>query len=340
MREPLRDINESAIEYWRHNKLNQERFDQVCQKLDGEAMFARVALNKGSDPVITLSTNTWKRQEGHYPTIADLFAAIVRHPMLEGLQGAFLVWLEDGMWEPSKWVSREIPVFAFGKHIHDQHTLLMPDPAFIESVGYASDREKMGGWRECLPWEDKIPTIFWRGAATGLGIEEHEWVKTPRGRLVLAAQKINEPDKVNAKISRIKHLSERQREVLRSSGVVGDEVPFHDFLKFKYTVDVDGYCCAWKSLFLKLLSGSATLKVQSVYEQWFHRELVAWKNYIPINPDCSDLKEIHEWMIQNDDAVRAITGKGLEMIDTVTFERSTDEVVSVCAEILRSIYQQ
>jgi hypothetical protein len=339
MRNPIREINEPSLQYWRHTKLNQERFDQICQRLDGESMFARVVINNGQDPTITLSTNTWERQEGHYPTIADLFAAIVRHPLLEGLHGGFLVWLEDGMWEPSRWVSREVPVLAFGKHIHDQHTLLMPDPAFLEGVGYESDRETMRVWREGVTWGDRIPTIFWRGAATGLGIEGHEWDRTPRGRLVLAAQKLNEPEKVDAKISRLRHLAESQREVIRNSGVVGDEVPFQDFLKYKYTVDVDGYCCAWKSLFLKLLSGSATLKVQSVYEQWYHRELVAWKNYIPLNPDCSDLKEVYDWMVHNDDAVQIITNNGLEMIEKVTFERSTDEVVAVCAEILRSIYQ-
>lgn len=340
MREPIREINEPALQYWRHTKLNQGRIDQICQQLDGESMFARVVINKSGDPTITLSSNTWKRQEGHYPTIADLFAGIVRHPALEGLQGAFLVWLEDGMWETAKWVSREVPVLAFGKHIHDQHTLLIPDPAFLESAGYESDREEMQVWRNGMAWGDRISTIFWRGAATGLGIEADAWIRTPRGRLVLAAQKLNEPDKIDAKISRLHHLPESQRDVISNSGVVGEEVPFQDFLKFKYTVDADGYCCAWKSLFLKLLSGSATLKVQSVYEQWYHRELMAWKNFIPLNSDCTDLKEVYEWMICHDDAVKEIAHRGIEMIESVTFERSFDQVVSICAELLRSIYKQ
>ena len=205
-----------------------------------------------------------------------------------------MVWLEDGMWDWCQSYARRVPILSFGRSISDSTTFLIPGPAFVGALGYASERKQSDEFASRISWDQRRQTIFWRGAATGIGIEGPEWSQTARAKLVLEAKEIGDPLIVDAKLTRVKHLPQRQIAELAYQGIVHDEVPFEEFFNYKYVVDADGYHSAWKSLFLKLLMGAVVLKIDSPFKQWYHRTVMPSRHYIPVSRDVKELREIHQ----------------------------------------------
>jgi hypothetical protein len=152
--------------------------------------------------------------------------------------------------------------------------------------------------------------------------------------LARKAREIGDASIVDAKITRIKHLPPENALVLESQGVVDREVPFDSFFTYKYIVDADGYHCAWKSLFLKLMTGSVVLKMDSPFEQWYHRDLVPWKHYIPLSRDLAELKDLHAWLRAHDSEAQAIANQGGEFISQVTLEATVDHSVRAIERML------
>lgn len=326
--------NESPSRYWAQTTYKEEAVRQVCAELTNEWMFALVTFHGNGKISFTVSQKTWERQQGHYPVVMDLFTSIAQLPRLAHSEGSFIVWLEDGMWEWCQQYSRRAPIVAFGRSIVDTATFLIPDPAFLGSLGYVEDRTKSEEVASRIAWRDRRPTIFWRGAATGIGIEGSEWMNTARAKLALAAKAIGDPMIVDAKLTRVKHLPPRQIQNLASEGILHDEVPFETFFTCKYVVDVDGYHCAWKSLFLKLMTGSVVLKIDSPFEQWYHRALRPWRHYIPISQDLKELTEIYGWLLAHDDAAQEIAYEGAKLVSQMTLEPAIHGVVALVDDIL------
>ena len=326
--------NEAPTRFWAHSRYKEEAVHKLSAEINNEWMFAMVTLHGGGKISFSVSQKTWARHEGHYPVVMQLFNAVAKDPRLANLRGSFVVWLEDGMWEWCQSYSRRAPILSFGRSIADSTTFLIPDPAFIGALGYALERKQSERFASRVPWQQRRSTIFWRGAATGIGIEGPEWLHTARAKLVLAARAIGDPLLVDAKLTRIQHLPQHQILNLAQQGLVHDEVPFEDFFKYKYVVDADGYHCAWKSLFLKLMMGSVVLKIDSPFEQWYHRNLMPWRHYIPVSRDVKELQEVHEWIVAHDKEARAIAQAGGEFISRVNLESALDGVVMMIENIL------
>jgi len=326
--------NEAPSRYWMHSGYTEADVTRLCAELNREWMFAMVTVHGEGKISFTVSEKTWQRHEGHYPVAMQLFNAVAKDPRLAKTKGSFIVWLEDGMWDWCKSYAHRAPIVAFGRNIRDTRTFLIPDPAFIGSLGYALERKQAERPAKEVVWDKREPTIFWRGAATGLGIEGPEWMHTARAKLVIEAKRIGNRKVVDAKLTRIKHLSSEAKEALLREGVVDDEVPFETFFRYKYVVDVDGYHCAWKSLFLKLMMGSVVLKVDSPFEQWYHRSLVPWRHYVPISADLKDLKEVRQWLVAHDAAAQQIAQAGSELVSKVKLESALDGMVLLIENML------
>jgi hypothetical protein len=328
------DCNESPARYWALTGFDDAAAITVCNEINREWMFALVTFHGEGKISFSISQKTWERGEGHYPTVIQLCGALAKDPRLSASKGSFIVWLEDGMWDWCKHYSRRAPIMAFGRSKNDTTTFLIPDPAFVGGMGYAQEERESKLLRLRTPWSERRPTIFWRGAATGTGIEGPEWVDTARGMLARKAREIGDASIVDAKITRIKHLPPENALVLESQGVVDREVPFDSFFTYKYIVDADGYHCAWKSLFLKLMTGSVVLKMDSPFEQWYHRDLVPWKHYIPLSRDLAELKDLHAWLRAHDSEAQAIANQGGEFISQVTLEATVDHSVRAIERML------
>ena len=326
--------NEPPSRYWMHSGYKDEAVHRVCAELNHEWMFAMVTLHGGGKLSFSVSQKTWERHEGHYPVVMQLFNAVAKDPRLADMQGSFIVWLEDGMWDWCQHYSRRAPILSFGRNVRDTTTFLIPDPAFTGALGYALERKQAERFAASIGWNNRRPTVFWRGAATGIGIEGPDWLDTARAKLVLEAKKIGDRSIVDAKLTRIQHLPPHAIQTLLTEGVVDDEVPFETFFNFKYVVDADGYHCAWKSLFLKLMMGSVVLKMDSPFEQWYHCNLMPWRHYIPVSHDLKELKDVHAWLLAHDSEAQTIAQEGQEFISKVNLESSLDGTVMIIENIL------
>jgi hypothetical protein len=326
--------NEPPSRFWMHSGYKEQDVHRLCSEINKEWMFAMVTFHGEGKLSFSVSQRTWDRGEGHYPVVMELFRAVANDPRLVNARGSFVVWLEDGMWDWCQPFSRRAPVVAFGRNVRDSTTFLMPDPAFIGALGYSLDRKQAERFAAQIGWSHRRPTIFWRGAATGIGIEGPEWSQTTRSKLVLEAKKIGDRGVVDAKLTRIGHLPHEAKQILLSEGVVDEEVPFDTFFNFKYVVDADGYHCAWKSLYLKLMMGSVVLKMDSSFEQWYHRNLMPWRHYIPMSKDLKELREIHQWLLNHDEAAQEISRAGADFISKVNLESALDGMVMIVENIL------
>ena len=72
-----------------------------------------------------------------------------------------------------------------------------------------------------------------------------------------------------------------------------------DQSKYKYILNIDGHVSAFR-LSLELSMGSVILLVDSDYNLWFKKYLVAWTHYVPIKADLSDLISQIRWCQKND----------------------------------------
>ena len=91
----------------------------------------------------------------------------------------------------------------------------------------------------------------------------------------------------------------------------------------RFALDVDGNTNAWANLFQRLLLGCCVIKVASAggFRQWYYDDLVAWRHYVPVKADMTDLREKIEWCRENLDQCEAIAAEGQKLALAMTFER-------------------
>ena len=204
---------------------------------------------------------------------------------------------------------------------------LIPDPIFLQTDAYAFERSLCRD--RGLPWPQRKTVAFWRGQSTGwtdcYGNPPASWRDLPRVRLCEIARSARDPERFDVALSGTTQLAEPAAGELRQSGLIGDYVPFEQFLNCKYQIDIDGNTSAWPGLFTKLCTGNPVLKVKSAqdYRQWYYDRLVPWRNYVPVEADMRDLVEKVDWLVNNDDEAQRIGEQGRALAAEMT---AADEI--------------
>ncbi|KAK3287230.1 hypothetical protein CYMTET_5251 [Cymbomonas tetramitiformis] len=108
---------------------------------------------------------------------------------------------------------------------------------------------------------------------------------------------------------------------------------YEEMLAHKVLVDIDGNANSW-GVFWKLHSNSVTLKVICGFRQWYYLNLMAWKHYIPVKCDMSDLVENLQWAlaVENEAKMQLIAEESTALMSKITY---TKEVKSL-SWLLRS----
>ena len=78
---------------------------------------------------------------------------------------------------------------------------------------------------------------------------------------------------------------------------------FHLLFQSKYQVNLDGTVAAYRLPYL-LASDSVVLKQESLYYEYFYKDLKPYEHYIPFKRDLSDLLEKIQWARDHDEEVR------------------------------------
>ena len=324
-------INQGAVEYFKHNGYTRREMLEYLASVDHKYLAALVDFLPGRNLHIAVTSHVEEIKEGHGPTMIRFLKYLVDHHPQDDLCGSMLLWLEDGMWPWLTDLPRRFPMITYGRQIEDSFTMLIPDPAYIGSYGYKEDLEDLAKIDEAVPWEKKLPVVFWRGASSGTGTG----MELPRVKLCVKAAGLADQSRIDIALSKVVNTYDTELvSIVSQFPILKKPVPFEGFLNFRYQIDVDGMSCAWRSFYLKLASKCCVLKVQSPNLQWYYDRLVPWKHYIPIFSDCSDLEEAVAWCAAHDDACREIGEAGSAFIADMDIEAEVVKAGNLIAEIL------
>jgi len=212
---------------------------------------------------------------------------------------------------------------------------LIPDCIFVPTRGYEYAR---GVFKDkFISWEDRAEVAFWRGATTGVPASPGEWRSLERIKLCELAQRHAHPELLDVGISSVVQLPDREADEVRHSGLIRSPVPWQEWGRFRYLIDIDGNSSPWSNLLQRLMTGSPVLKVESKrgLQQWFYDELLPWQNYVPIAPDMSDLIDKMNWLRRNDSIAQTIGRNGQKLAVKMSYERELRLSVPVISAALR-----
>jgi hypothetical protein len=214
---------------------------------------------------------------------------------------------------------------------------LVPDCIFVPSQGYAYARQVFADKR--IAWADRAPVAFWRGSTTGIPSVPGDWRSLDRIRLCEIARRHAHTGLIDAGISSVIQFPDPAAvtEQIRAAGLFTGPVPWQDWGRYKYHIDIDGNSSPWSNLFQRLLTGSPVLKVESAraLQQWFYDELVPWRNYVPVAPDMGDLMDKIGWLVRNDGAAQRIGAAGQALAEHLTYEREIGRSAAVITAAFR-----
>lgn len=211
------------------------------------------------------------------------------------------------------------PGFAFSDHRAE--FTLMPDPIFIMTNGYKEYKNFYANKKE---FEQKKDVLFWRGATTGFtdlfGASSDSWEKIARIQLCKFCSVNSSEIEMDVFLSNLVQIPEDSKKEVADSGLVKGQVDWKNFIDYKYQIDIDGNSNSWPGLFLKLLTASPVLKIDSAlgFRQWYYDRLIPWHNYIPIKKDLSDLVPTINWLNKHPIVAKEIGLNGYNLAVSMT----------------------
>jgi hypothetical protein len=204
--------------------------------------------------------------------------------------------------------------FAGGLAFCARHdgVILIPDPVFVNSGGYAAFRAPSS----VLPWRLRRDTVVWRGTSTGIGQVTTDTMAAGDPHLrqrIRMCLMLGSVQGVDARISKTESdVSALDRERLRRYGLLGGKIRQRNWGRNKFALDVDGHTNAWSNFFVRMLLGCCVLKIESQhgFRQWYYNKLMPWRHYVPVRADMSDLVEKIEWCRSHDGECAEIARAG------------------------------
>lgn len=291
------------------------------------------------NPYLTIVTHNWAGDAGgryfiarghegpHGRTIATLpYVEKLRALALKGGRplrndGKIVFQLEDNPVDvPSiSWETRS--------DWHDVH--LIPDLYYFLAGGYENFDPAL------MPWEDRRPSIVWRGSSTGLFWQTLSVLDDlPRYRMCKIAQQLGARADVGLTdvVQAYPEEAERIRERLSREGLLKPFIPMTEMARHRFIMDIDGNSNSWNFM-QKLRLGCCVLRVESQWRQWFADRLIAWEHYVPVASDLSDLVERTDWCFANSRECSAIAERGRQFAIAMKFadEMSRAAFVSFAA---------
>lgn len=191
--------------------------------------------------------------------------------------------------------------------------ILMPWWAFLQWDWTRRYRERLEQASREIQWEDRAEVLFWRGSDTGCLHSDvakescslacaawtpNTWPLFPRSKLVLASSLF--PSRIDAVFTKDTVHRDCQ-EVYDASGLrVAEIVPPEAHVLHKYLAYLDGTSFSDR-LFWLLLTDSLVFRAGSSIRVWLDAGLEAWKHYVQIHGNLSDLLDQLDWAKQHDE---------------------------------------
>ncbi|XP_071759135.2 protein O-glucosyltransferase 1 [Centroberyx gerrardi] len=207
------------------------------------------------------------------------------------------------------WVQPILPVFSFSK-TSDYQDIMYPAWTFWEGgpAVWPIYPTGLGRWdlmRDDLkkaaaqwPWKKKESRGFFRGSRTS----------PERDPLVLLSREA--PELVDAEYTK-NQAWKSERDTLGRPPA--KEIPLVDHCKYKYLFNFRGVAASFRLKHL-FLCGSLVFHVGEEWQEFFYPQLKPWVHYIPVQQDLSDVRELLQFVKENDAIAQEIASRGQKFI--------------------------
>ncbi|XP_034647928.1 protein O-glucosyltransferase 1 [Trachemys scripta elegans] len=208
-----------------------------------------------------------------------------------------------------KWMKPVIPVFSFSK-TSEYHDIMYPAWTFWEGgpAVWPIYPTGLGRWdlmREDLRrsaekwlWKKKISKGYFRGSRTS----------PERDPLIVLSRE--NPELVDAEYTK-NQAWKSEKDTLGKPPA--KEIPLVDHCKYKYLFNFRGVAASFRFKHL-FLCGSLVFHVGEEWLEFFYPQLKPWVHYIPVKPDLSDVRELLQFVKENDDLAQEISERGHQFI--------------------------
>lgn len=168
-----------------------------------------------------------------------------------------------------------------------------------------------------IDWEKKREIAVWRGSSTGAGVdfETNQRLKISKmcQDLMMSGDDVILDAGITSWKTRARKISGKQGlqtiDIEKLNIPLVNKIPFHDFSKYKYVVNIAGHTSAYR-LGAEFSLKSVVLIVESDYQLWFQRFLKDGVHYVSVASDLSNIEDKIKWLIQNDDKAKKIAQNG------------------------------
>lgn len=170
------------------------------------------------------------------------------------------------------------PVFGFQKQ-ESGHNILLPDTDFFDYDWYRHDDDP-------LAYEAKEIRACFAGASTGgwLDAEAIRNLQTPRLRA--AAYFHDNPDILFRITEAVQCASPEVESLLREQPYFGTRIPWHEQLRNRFIISMDGNGATWSRMARGLLSNSVVIKFHSPAQLFYSPALEAGREYLSVNSEA------------------------------------------------------
>jgi hypothetical protein len=134
-----------------------------------------------------------------------------------------------------------------------------------------------------VDWKKRSSKIFWRGVASG-----------EDGKRLKVIKKLWNYPNTDLKIT----------NDIEDKKIIGNRVPFTEFFNYKIFLIIDGNVIASNHMWA-FATGCVPIMISDKIF-WFQKYLVPFRDYLPVQPDLSDLIERIEWVRNHDQEAEQI----------------------------------
>ena len=189
---------------------------------------------------------------------------------------------------------RHISIMAMSAHTNDHYTLLVPDTRYIETNGYKELRESID--KAAKSFENRTKRAIYRGSPS-LG---------PLSNVIV-------PGSTNGMTQR-NYLWHLQKTKFIDIDINTNHMTAAEQVSFRFIIDVEGTANSWAATFWKLYSGSVLLKADGMWKQWYYDKIEAWKHFVPVAQNFSDLTKRIQWCIDHEADAKRIAKNAREFV--------------------------
>ncbi|CAG2166227.1 unnamed protein product, partial [Oppiella nova] len=136
--------------------------------------------------------------------------------------------------------------------------------------------------RQSMAFDHKKEMLFWRGR------DSNEY------RLKLVELSRNHTNLINASLTNFFFF----RDQMEALGPKSPYIPFFEFFRYKYQMNIDGTVAAYRLPYL-LAGNSLVFKQDSSYYEFFYNLLEPYVHYIPVHKELNDLIQSIDQVMQN-----------------------------------------